>query len=235
MREEGSISLNKTKAVIFDVDGTLYYQPKLRKKMLRALLAYYAVRPWRLQEVLMLHHFRAEREKRAGTVCNNLEDAQYTWCAEKGNYPVDKIKQVVDHWMFRFPNRYLHDCVYPGTSALFNTLRSHNIKIAIYSDYQAHDKLKAMNLRADLVVSSTNPEVDRLKPDPSGLLHIARKLQVAPGECLFIGDRQELDGECAIRAGMPYLIVEKKPLDKFDFYQKLATALNTSLSINHAS
>lgn len=32
MPEELSILSNKTKVVIFDVDGTLYYQPKLRKR-----------------------------------------------------------------------------------------------------------------------------------------------------------------------------------------------------------
>ncbi|WP_162055636.1 HAD family hydrolase [Pontibacter pamirensis] len=225
---------DKTKVVIFDVDGTLYHQPKLRKRMLRALLAYYALRPWRVKEVLILHHFRAEREKRSGSACSSLEDGQYAWCAQKGNYPLDKVRQVVGYWMFRFPNQYLQACLYPGISTLFDTLRNHNIKIAIYSDYKAHDKLKAMNLQADLVVSSTDPEVDRLKPDPKGLLYITGKLQVDPSECLFIGDRQELDGESAIRANMPYLIVDRKPLGKFDFYQKMAVALNSRLRVKSA-
>jgi phosphoglycolate phosphatase/putative hydrolase of the HAD superfamily len=219
---------NKTRVVIFDVDGTLYTQSKLRTKMLFALMAYYALRPWRLREMLILHHFRAERERRPRGEYTNLENAQYLWCAEKINYPVEKIKEVVDYWIFNFPLKYLRACVYPGAEAFFNSLRHHNILIAIYSDYKADSKLAAMNLKADLIVSSTDPDIDRLKPDPQGLRYITQKLNVTADECLFIGDRQELDGECAIKANMPYLIVDKKPFDQFDFFQKLNQALNKS-------
>jgi phosphoglycolate phosphatase/putative hydrolase of the HAD superfamily len=217
------------KVVIFDVDGTLYTQSKLRKRMLYALLAYYAIRPWRIKEVLMLQSFRTEREKKALTLVSDLENAQYRLCAEKGNFPEKKIREVVNHWMFRFPNQYLAECRYPGIRELFAGLQKSGKKIGIYSDYEAHAKLEAMNLTADLVVSSTDPEIDRLKPDPRGLLYIAEKLNVAVTDCLFIGDRPELDGECAIRAGMPYLIVVKKPFESFDFFTNLTNQLNKSI------
>ena len=225
MKLSGNVDWLSTKAVILDVDGTLYDQSRLRKQMAYALATYYSIRPWRWQEILILHHFRIEREKHSGYTGGDLENAQYTWCAEKGNYPLDRVKQVVSRWMFTFPNRYLADCTYPGVKHFIAKLRAQNIKIAIYSDYNAHDKLQAMGIKADLVVSSTDPAVDRLKPDPQGLLYIANKLKVAPQECLFIGDRQELDGECAVNANMPYLIVDKKPFDFFDFYQLLENTL----------
>nr|WP_246601789.1 HAD-IA family hydrolase [Hymenobacter profundi] len=213
------------KAVIFDVDGTLYEQSRLRRKMLYALLGYYALRPWRAQELLILSKFRAEREKRSGAVGPDLENAQYTWCAEKGGYSIPKIKRTVEQWIFRSPNRYLAQCVYPGTQTFFETLRQRGVKIGIYSDYAAHDKLAAMGLQADIVVSSTDPFIDRMKPNPEGLLYIAQQLEVAPEECLFIGDRQELDGVCAERANMPYRIVDKQPFAQFDFYHTLKNQL----------
>lgn len=217
---------NKIKVVIFDVDGTLYIQSRLRKKMFLALMAYYVIRPWRFKEILILHHFRVEREKRTRDQYNDLENAQYVWCAEKGKHPIELIKKVVDHWIFHFPVKYLKSCVYPGTKAFFDALREYNIKIAIYSDYKAYSKLKAMDLEADLVISSTDPEIDKLKPDPKGLLYISQQLNVSTEECLFIGDRQELDGESAIRANMPYLIVEQKQYAQFDFYHKLKIELH---------
>ncbi len=225
---EQEIDWNKIKVVIFDVDGTLYRQSKLRKKMLVSLLSYYSLRPWRLKEMLMLHHFRAEREKRTGNPCANLEEAQYAWCAAKGNFPVATIKKVIGKWIFTYPNQHLAGCIYPGTAAFFDALRRHGKKIAIYSDYKAEDKLKAMNLQADLVVASTDSEIDRLKPDPTALHYIMRKLGVSPEECLFIGDRQELDGACAINAEMPYLIVDKQPTDKFSFYSDLTKHIDST-------
>ncbi|KAA3436787.1 HAD family hydrolase [Rufibacter hautae] len=225
MQNNSTIDFNKVTTIIFDVDGTLYDQSKLRKKMALALLRYYALRPWKMKDVLILHHFRAEREKMAGATCGNLEKAQYDWCAAKGNFRPDRIRQVVDHWMFRFPTKYLASCTYPGVKSFFSVLRENNIKIGIYSDYEAVEKLKAMDLDADLVVSSTHKEVDRLKPNPEGLHYITQKMGVKPENCLFIGDREELDGECALKAGMPYLIVEKKPFNEFNFYDVLTKKL----------
>jgi phosphoglycolate phosphatase/putative hydrolase of the HAD superfamily len=120
--------------------------------------------------------------------------------------------------------------MYPGTASFFKTLQQNDKKIAVYSDYRAVDKLRSMGLHADLVVASTDPEIDRLKPDPTALFHIMDKLGVSPEECLFIGDRPELDGECAINANMPYLIVEKEPADQFNFYSQLETQIKTTLN-----
>lgn len=222
---------DKIKAVIFDVDGTLYTQSKLRAKMLGALLRYYAVRPWRLSEILILQRFRTEREKRQGAAGPDLENAQYIWGSNHGRTPVSKVKQVVAQWIFREPNQYLPDCRYPGTQSFFALLHRQGIKIGIYSDYKAHDKLTAMGLWADIIVSSTDPEIDHLKPAPHGLLYIAAKLGLAVEECLFIGDRPELDGACAQQAGMPYLIVDKLPFDSFSFYQTLEAQLINKLAI----
>ncbi|ALI99899.1 HAD family hydrolase [Rufibacter tibetensis] len=225
MNQGYNLNWNKIKVVIFDVDGTLYTQSPLRKKMLFSLLSHYALRPWSWKDLLILHHFRAEREKKSGIPCKNLEDAQYEWCASKGNFPIPRIKKVVDYWMFNYPNKYLTGTMYPGVKTFFEALKQKNIKIGIYSDYKAVDKLKAMGLQADIIVSSTDKEVDNLKPNPRGLFYITEKLKVQPEECLFIGDRQELDGQCAIQANMPYLIVDKKPFKDFDFYNILTQQL----------
>jgi len=232
MNAQSSIQWDGIKAVIFDVDGTLYKQSKLRRKMLYDLLSYYALRPWQLQELRILQRFRVEREKRPGANEPDLENAQYAWCTSNGRIPVEKIKRVVDRWMFQHPNQYLLGCVYPGTHSFFEALRRQGIKIGIYSDYKAHDKLAAMKLAADIVVSSTDSEINRLKPAPDGLIYIADKLGLDPSECLFIGDRQELDGACAEQAGMPYLILDKQPFDRFTFYNELEKqALKSSVTI----
>ena len=103
------------KAVIFDVDGTLYAQAPLRRKMLLDLIGYYGLRPWRVEELLLLRRFRTEREKHAATTAQNLESAQYEWCARSTGYSVQQVRRVVDQWIFRHPNQYLAACTYPGT------------------------------------------------------------------------------------------------------------------------
>ena len=209
------------KAVIFDVDGTLYAQAPLRRKMLLDLIGYYGLRPWRVGELLLLRRFRTEREKHAATTAQNLESAQYEWCARSTGYSVQQVRRVVDKWIFRHPNQYLAACTYPGTHLFFAALRANGIKIGIYSDYPAHEKLAAMGLQADVVISSTDPEVNAFKPNPSGLRYLAERLELAPEDCLFIGDRPELDGACAAQSSMPFLLVEKQPFAVFTFFHRL--------------
>ena len=100
--------------------------------------------------------------------------------------------------------------MYAGVADFINALKDRGIRTAIFSDYQADLKLAAMGLKADLVVAATDPRVDLFKPNPKGLIYIAQQFNVSVEECVFIGDRAELDGECARRAGMLYLEVTKK-------------------------
>ena len=219
------ISWDKIKVVIFDVDGTLYDQTKLRRKMFFALISHYMFRPRRFKDLLILYHFRAEREKRSGDHGPDLENQQYQWCAQKVDVPLERIRKVINHWIFTFPNRFLGECIFPGVRSLFNELRKNGIKIAIYSDYKASDKIAALDLHADIIVCSTDENIDRFKPHPKAIHHVRTLFNARPEECLFIGDREELDGKCAINAGSPYLILDKK-LNGANFFKKIQSGIN---------
>lgn len=210
------------KLVIFDVDGTLYSQSKLRNKMIRALLGYYIVRPWSVKELLIIYHFRKERELKAGFEGDDLYNQQFEWCAAKMKVPVEKVKAVINKWIFEFPNKYLADCMYPDVKDAFETLRGQQILIAIYSDYDAEEKIRHMNLFADLFISSTDSAINAMKPSPKGLNYIIEKFEMPnKAHCIFIGDRIELDGKCAMEAHVPFILAEKELLSR-NFYKTLS-------------
>ncbi len=210
------------KLVVFDVDGTLYDQSKLRKKMLKSLIGYYFLRPWKIKDLLIIHQFRLERETKAGFEAPNLNDKQYEWCADKLKLPIERVRSVIDKWIFNFPNKYLEACVYPGVKETFDSLNKQNIKKAIYSDYDANEKLVSMNLDADLIVSSTDLNINAMKPIPKAINYILDEFKIADkSTVLFIGDRDELDGACARNAGIPYLIINKNEA-KNNFYKILS-------------
>ncbi|TKC59260.1 HAD family hydrolase [Pedobacter hiemivivus] len=220
-----NISWDTLELVIFDVDGTLYDQKRLRRKMLVALIKHYLVRPWRYRDLLILYHFRNEREKRGGAQFEDLYLQQFVWCAEKMNVPVTKVAKVIEKWMFNFPNRYLGQFTYPGIILFFNVLKQNKILTAIYSDYESADKLNSMGLRADIVVSSTDEQVNTLKPLPNGLNYIMSELDIKDkNNCLFIGDRDDLDGACSRQAGIPFLLVDKLAANN-NFYEELSNQL----------
>jgi FMN phosphatase YigB (HAD superfamily) len=201
-----TIDWKRVKLVIFDVDGTLYNQAKLRRIMLLKLLQYYLSHPRQILDLKIIRNFRRERERRAFQVVSNLEKAQYSWTAQVSKVSPERVYKVVQKWIFDFPLKYLFSCRYPGVMLLFNHLSHQGILIGIFSDYPAQEKLNALKLHSDCIVCATDQNIGRLKPNPKGLLAVAEQLGIPIEFCLFIGDREDRDGECARRAGMPYLI-----------------------------
>lgn len=200
----------RPKAVIFDVDGTLYDQRKLRLCMVREMFMCVLRQPGRMAELRILWRFRSMREKHAAEAAADLESRQYVWAAQAAGVSPEKVRGVVKEWMFERPLAHLRSCRYPGAAALFSQLQRQGIPIGVFSDYPAMDKLRALGLRAQVIVSATCAEVNRLKPDPAGLLVAAAKLGAPAPECLFIGDQEAKDGACARRAGMPCLILASR-------------------------
>jgi phosphoglycolate phosphatase/putative hydrolase of the HAD superfamily len=166
--------------------------------------------PGRFAELRILWRFRRMREKHAAESAPDLESRQYVWAAHAAGVSPEKVRQVVKEWMFERPLAYLRSCRYPGAQALFSQFQRQGILIGVFSDYLAQDKLNALGLTAQVIVSATCAEVNQLKPDPTGLLVAARQMRTPVPDCLFIGDQEAKDGECARRAGMPYLILPSR-------------------------
>jgi len=193
-------------AVVFDVDGTLYEQSPLRRKMAVELLAYCALRPWQAGLLRRLQTFRRQREALGEEEAADVRRLQYERPAVALGLDPEALRREVEEWMEHRPLRHLASCRVTGARRFFALLRAAGIRIAVLSDYPAAAKLEALDLDAGLVVSGTDPEIDRLKPRPEGLLAIVERLAVEPSRCLMIGDRDDRDGACARRAGVPYLL-----------------------------
>ncbi len=220
---EKNISWSEVKLVVFDVDGTLYHQAPVRFKMLMHLVLHYALRPAKYKELLAMHFFRKEREKRAGYSSTNLEEEQYTWVAARSKTDVEKIRAVIERWMYRFPLPLLKRYQFPQATDLFRVLRQNRVKIAAYSDYPATEKLAVMGLVTDLTVAATDDDVNCLKPNPRALLQICRTFGLQKEQVLLIGDRDSRDGQCARNAGVPFIILPKNSRKKQKLFVNLTT------------
>ncbi len=222
-----SFFTDDTQAFIFDVDGTLYDQIKLRRMMFGALVRHLVRNKNFIRDIRLLYSFRKRREILSNDHRNLgcLENRQYVEVADELGMNVDEVKLVVNDWIFEKPLKYLAGCIYPGVKDLFSLLIKNKLKIGIFSDYPSLAKLKALDLYADVVVCATDENIDRFKPHPKGLLVAAKELGVPVMNCLFIGDRDDKDGECARRAGMPYLILPRKNISGADWYRKMTTEL----------
>lgn len=207
----------RIRAVLFDLDGTLYPKLGLRGFML-AELALAPLTGRSLGEsradYRQLRGFRRIREELRGLEDRepDLEGYQYREIGRRLGVDPAGLRQRIDSWIHRRPLKYMRLVRRPGLATLLAELRRSGLRLGVFSDYPAADKLRAMGLAEafDLVLDAEDPAVSALKPHPKGLLEAARRWGLRPAEVLYVGDRPEVDGGAAERAGMPCAILSRR-------------------------
>ena len=202
------------KAVLFDVDGTLYLQPRLRALMAAelAVVPWMQRAPWRVGRLWnALSIFRRVREelRALGRPTDALERLQYSEAATRAGIPVSEMEDAVAEWIVRRPLKYLPHVVRPGTREALAQLQAAGVRIGVFSDYPAEDKLKSMRLdqMVSLVVHATEADVNAFKPHPRGFLAAAERWGLSPEAILYVGDRPDVDAVGAGAAGMRCAVI----------------------------
>jgi phosphoglycolate phosphatase/putative hydrolase of the HAD superfamily len=205
------IGTRDLKAVIFDIDGTLYRQPPLRRAMLRRLLAMLATQPVRGVEVLRVlrAYRRAQESLRAKPIAGAVAAAQIRLASEHSRVDPARVADYVRRWMEDEPLGLLSRCGQPGALDLLRECRTRGLRLAALSDYPAEAKLEALGMRDlfDVILCAQAPEVNVFKPHPRGLLVALERLGVSAAESLYIGDRADVDAAAALAAGVPCAIL----------------------------
>jgi len=139
----------------------------------------------------------------------DLAERQIYLAAASAGLGTDVVRSAVEHWMEREPLDLLAGAILPDLREFLETARLRSLRIGAVSDYPPHAKLSALGVSEyfDVVVCAQDRTVQELKPSPAGLLFALRQLGVDPANAVYIGDRPELDGEAAERAGMPFIII----------------------------
>lgn len=201
------------RAVLFDLDGTLYHQPRMRLLMAVQLAAYLARHPVAGRRVArILSAFRRAQESLRGNAGTRPAAVlQMERAAERAGVGVAEVEAAVAEWMFERPLRHLAGCRAVGMVRLLAFLQSRKIPLGVLSDYPADGKLRALGIgdNFSLVLSASDPEVGVFKPHPRGFLAACRRWQLDPADVLFVGDRADADAAGAAAAGMPCVIVGK--------------------------
>lgn len=205
------------RAVLLDIDGTLYYQGVLRCLMALELSALPLVKRsyrsaahvWRV-----LHCFRRVREelRRLGAPTTSLAELQYVETAQRTGMDPTEVERIVAEWIDQRPLKYLRLCRRRGIGEFLAFLESKAVYIGVFSDYPALNKLQALGLscRTMLMLCATDPDINAFKPHPKGFLHACAIWGVPPEEVLYVGDRSEVDAVGAAAAGTLCAILTRK-------------------------
>ena len=198
-------------AILFDVDGTMYSQRCLYAHLALRMAAPALLQPRRGVEMVrvLLHYRRALEILRQADSPGTIPECQLQVAVQRTGVPQERVRAHVQKWFFDAPLPLLKKCVRPGLTNLLQFARHRGIRLGVYSDYHAEDKLRALGVRDffEVVASSEDLQVQAYKPNPSGLQATLARMHVEPHRALYIGDRPQVDAEAARRAGLRAVIV----------------------------
>jgi HAD superfamily hydrolase (TIGR01509 family) len=143
----------------------------------------------------------------------DLAEAQIRLACERTHADPAIVTAWVARWMEQEPLAILARYIQPGLLQFLHACKVHGLRLGVLSDYPADTKLKALGLDGlfDVVLAAQAAEVGVFKPHPRGLLLAAERLGASPAECVYVGDRADVDGIAAAAAGMACFIVTRRP------------------------
>lgn len=198
------------RAVIFDLDNTVYNYDKCHEKAMKKLQGY-ACKKYALT---------------TGTFCSKFDEAKKTVKNQLGNTgashnrllymqtflesiarkPADGAIGLYDvYWDTMLENMHLFPYVLP----LMKRLKEQGISIGVLTDLTAHiqhRKIQKLGLTDYVDVLVTSEEAGQEKPSEIAFDKLKAKMTFDPEEMLMIGDSQEKDIDGALRAGMHGLL-----------------------------
>ena len=198
-------SRNKLRAVILDVDGTLYRQWPVRLRMMAGLLRHLAADPregGRVLRVLRAYRLAQERLRLCGET--GLASRQVELAAELTGYEVAWVRSTVKSWMEERPLEYVRRARQPGVLEFCEWAAQRGITLAALSDYDPRAKLAVLSLDRRVLVAACaqDPDINVLKPHPAGMFKLLERIGVDRQNAIYVGDRPEVDGALAVAAGV---------------------------------
>ncbi len=208
------MNVSNVRAVLFDLDGTLYHHSPLRLLMALELCALPVMLGSITQAravLLAIKRFRSKREelRALGHPLESLDELQYRHAALDVGMEATEMERIVREWMYRRPLKYLKWCRRRGVLPFFAEAQRRGVALGVFSDYPVHEKLQALGLDSyvQLALCATDPEINAFKPHPRGFLRACDQWGLKPDEVLYVGDRPEVDAKGAAAAGMRCLIL----------------------------
>lgn len=207
------MDIEKYKAVIFDLDGTLYNNKGLPMKLV-------------LADIPNMWNLGAERKARKSIKGKDYQDAAGVYdalfnemAAIKKNLTVEKARKWYQEKYMPLQVTLLRMYFEPRPLVveLLEAIHARGLKVILYSDYgHETEKVDALDIPQSLfdgIVSAA--KMGGLKPCRQSMERLISQFDLDPATTLFVGDRQDTDGESARSVNMDFHNV-KQNADAWD-------------------
>ncbi|MBO7431217.1 MAG: HAD family hydrolase [Spirochaetia bacterium] len=195
---------SQLKAVLFDVDGTLYPQSFFIKTSLQFFL-----RHPRLS--LAFRHLRHDVRQFGGV--EDLHLAQISLCAGYMRIPAERAEELLEtHIYGTYMDMLSMAKPYPQVEPLLADLKEAGLKLGVITDYPTGDKLSALGFDKYWDVAISADTMGHLKPEADAFLLAAEELKISPEQIIYVGNEYKYDIIGAKKAGMKAAHLAAKPV-----------------------
>ena len=192
------------RAVLFDVDGTLYPQ----SYFIRTSIQFMLMHP------LLSAAFRQLRHdvRQIGGV-EDLHLAQISLAAGYLRIPADRAQELLEKHIYgTFMTMLGRAKPYPAVEPLLAAFKDAGLKLGVITDYPTGDKLSALGFNQYWDVAISADTLGHLKPEPDAFLLAAQELKISPEQIIYVGNEYKYDIIGAKKAGMKAAHLAKKPM-----------------------
>ena len=194
------------KAVIFDLDDTLYEYKTINKIAIEKLCKFTCKKFDTTEEDFEKAFLWARMNTKDILGNTGASHNRILYCQKileyMGKNPVDGAHEMYDcYWNSMLKDMKLQE----GTISLLKRLKADGLKIAICTDLTAliqHRKILTLGLVPFVDVLVTSEEAGVEKPNEKIYSLVLEKLKLPASSCLFVGDSQEKDVDAPKRVGM---------------------------------
>ncbi|MCL2721588.1 MAG: HAD family hydrolase [Treponema sp.] len=213
------------KGVAFDLDGTLYPNYRLNRKLLPFIL-----KEWRLVSAFGKAR-KIIRDEQSINNCSlpaDFYDYQIEITAKLLSVAAAPLKEKIERLIYRGWEPFFTDIkLFKGVTETLDAFRKAGYKLGLLSDFPPETKLENLKINGIWDAVLCSERCGALKPHPLSFEKLALAMSLQPENIIYVGNSRSYDVAGAAKAGMKTAWIKsplfpgsglKKPKPDFSFH-----------------
>jgi putative hydrolase of the HAD superfamily len=196
------------KAVAFDLDGTLYPNYRLYRR-----LVFFSLRNPRFFSAFISARHKLHNPDRESAAGVSFYDEQASLMAEILGRKTEEVKEKVETLIYRgWEQLFTRIKPFPQVRDTLESFRRAGLKLAVLSDFPPERKIPMLGLDGLFDCILSTEETGALKPSVTPFAALSQSLNLESREILYVGNSSRYDVAGAKLAGMKTALIKRSIL-----------------------